>query len=67
MDDLNKDRVEGIADKLKGNLKESAGDVSNDRDLQGEGQADRAKGSAKDTVGKAKSVVNKLLDKVKKP
>jgi uncharacterized protein YjbJ (UPF0337 family) len=66
MDDFNKDRVEGTADKLKGNLKESAGDVSNDRDLQDEGQADQVKGAGKDTVGKAKDAASDLLDKVKK-
>lgn len=66
MDDINKDRVEGTADKLKGNLKESIGDVSHDRDLQDEGQVDQAKGASKDTVGKAKDAASDLLDKVKK-
>jgi uncharacterized protein YjbJ (UPF0337 family) len=65
MDDFNKDRVEGTADKLKGNLKEAAGDATDDRDLQNEGKADQAEGSVRDTVGKAKESAKDLLDKAK--
>lgn len=66
MDDFNKDRVEGTADKLKGNLKETAGNATDDRDLQDEGKADQAEGSVKDFIGKAKESAQDLLDKAKK-
>jgi uncharacterized protein YjbJ (UPF0337 family) len=50
-------------DDLKGRVKEAAGDLTGDKDLQREGQVDQAAGKAKDVVDdvaeKAKDVVNK--------
>jgi uncharacterized protein YjbJ (UPF0337 family) len=46
------------ADDAKGRLKEAAGDVTGDKDLQREGKIDQA-------GGKAKSGVEKLTDRVK--
>jgi uncharacterized protein YjbJ (UPF0337 family) len=46
------------ADDAKGRLKEAAGDISGDKDLQREGKVDQA-------GGKAKAGVEKLTDKVK--
>ena len=45
-------------DDAKGRLKEAAGDISGDKDLQREGKVDQA-------GGKAKAGVEKLTDKVK--
>ena len=45
-------------DEAKGRVKEAAGDISGDKDLQREGKVDQA-------GGKAKSGVEKLTDKVK--
>ncbi|HYC82860.1 MAG TPA: CsbD family protein [Solirubrobacterales bacterium] len=45
-------------DEAKGRLKEAAGDVTGDKDLQREGKVDQA-------GGKAKEGVEKLTDKVK--
>jgi len=46
------------ADDAKGRLKEAAGDISGDKDLQREGKVDQA-------GGKAKAGVEKLTDRVK--
>jgi uncharacterized protein YjbJ (UPF0337 family) len=45
-------------DEAKGRVKEAAGDLSGDKDLQREGKVDQA-------AGKAKSGVERLTDKVK--
>ena len=51
------------SDELKGRVKEAAGDLTDDKDLQREGQADQASGKAKDTIDdvadKAKDVVDR--------
>lgn len=45
-------------DDLKGRVKEAAGDLTGDKDLEREGKVDRASGAVKDKVGD-------LADKVK--
>ena len=54
---------DGDKDDLKGRVKEAAGDLTGDKDLQREGKVDQAAGTAKDKVGDAadagKDVVGK--------
>ncbi|HVO54933.1 MAG TPA: CsbD family protein [Solirubrobacterales bacterium] len=45
-------------DEAKGRVKEAAGNLTGDKDLQREGKADQA-------AGKAKSGIDKVTDKVK--
>jgi uncharacterized protein YjbJ (UPF0337 family) len=52
---------DGAADKLKGNVKETAGDVTGDKDLKREGKVDKASGSVKDKVGDAADSVKGAL------
>ena len=47
------------ADDLKGRVKEAAGDLTDDEDLQREGQIDQGKGKVKD-------VIDNVADKFKK-
>ena len=47
------------ADDLKGRVKEAAGDLTDDEDLQREGQIDQGK-------GKVKNVIDNVADKFKK-
>ena len=54
---MDKDRVEGAGDKLKGNIKETAGKVTGDSKLQAEGKADQAEGAVKNFVGGVKDTV----------
>lgn len=50
------------ADQAKGRIKEAAGDLTGDRDLEREGKVDRAAGSIKEKAGDA---VDKVKDKVR--
>jgi uncharacterized protein YjbJ (UPF0337 family) len=54
---------DGTFDDGKGRIKEAAGDLTGDKDLQREGKVDQATGTVKDAVGdvadKAKDVVGK--------
>ena len=54
---------DGAIDNAKGNLKEAAGDLTDDKGLKNEGKVDQAAGTVKDKVGdaadKAKDVVGK--------
>lgn len=51
------------ADDAKGRVKEAAGDLTGDRDLQREGKVDQAGGKAKDGVEKLTDKVKDLLRK----
>ena len=46
-------------DKLKGHIKEAAGDVTDDKDLEREGKIDQASGTVK---GKIDDLTDKLKD-----
>jgi uncharacterized protein YjbJ (UPF0337 family) len=52
----NEDRARGAGDKAKGRIKEAAGDLSGDKQLQGEGQGDQAKGTVKEKKGLLKKL-----------
>ncbi len=54
---MDKDRIDGAADKAKGGIKEAAGKLTGDAKLQAEGKADKAKGAVKNAVGGAKDAV----------
>jgi uncharacterized protein YjbJ (UPF0337 family) len=50
-------------DEAKGRIKEAAGDLTGDKDLQREGKVDRAEGKAKDAVEDAGDKVKDALDR----
>ncbi len=50
---MDRNRVEGAADKAKGSLKEAAGKVTGDEKLKAEGAADKAGGTVKNAIGGA--------------
>ena len=54
---MDKDRVEGIAKKVKGAVKEGAGKLMGDTKLQAEGKADKMAGKIQNAVGGAKDAV----------
>ena len=54
---MDKDRIDGAADKAKGSMKQAAGKLTGDAKLQAEGKADKAKGAVKNAVGGAKDAV----------
>lgn len=49
------------SDDIKGKVKEAAGDLTGDKDLQREGKTDQAAGSAKEKV---ENVVDAVKDKI---
>jgi len=59
---MDKEHVKGTADKAKGAIKDTAGKVTGDKELQSEGKMDKAKGSAHDAAGDVKDTVRKATD-----
>ncbi len=60
----NKDELEGKFDQAKGQIKETAGRVLNDRDLEAEGNADQAGGELKEGFGKVRRKVGETIEDV---
>ena len=56
---MDKEHVKGAADKAKGAIKDTAGKVTGDKELQAEGKMDKAKGAVHSAVGDAKDAVKK--------
>ncbi len=54
---MDKDRINGAADKAKGAMKETAGKLTGDAKLQAEGKADKATGALKNAIGGAKDAL----------
>ena len=54
---MDKDRVDGAAQKTGGKIKEAAGKLTGDSKLQAEGKADQVAGTVKNTVGGLKDSV----------
>jgi len=59
---MDKEHVKGPADKAKGAIKETAGKVTGDKELQSEGRVDKAKGSAHKAAGDVKDAVKKATE-----
>ena len=59
---MDKDRVAGSAQQVKGKIKEGVGKALGDAKLQGEGKADQAEGKIRNTVGSVKDAVRDALD-----
>jgi uncharacterized protein YjbJ (UPF0337 family) len=56
---MSKERVEGVAQKGVGAVKQGVGKAVGNERLQAEGAADKVAGAAKEAVGKAKDAVHK--------
>ena len=50
-------------DEIQGRIKEAAGDLTDDKDLQREGKVDQASGKAKDAIDKASDKVKDVADR----
>ena len=59
---MNKEHVKGAADKAKGFVKDAAGKITGDKELQAEGKFDKAKGAAHDAAGDAKDAAKKAAN-----
>lgn len=60
----NKDEVEGKWEQAKGWVKDKAGEVTNDPELEAEGEAQNAAGKVQDTWGKVKRNVGDAVESV---
>jgi uncharacterized protein YjbJ (UPF0337 family) len=57
---MDREHVKGAADKAKGSIKETAGKVTGDKELQSEGKVDKAKGEIHNAVGDVKDAARNL-------
>ena len=53
-------------EQAKGNVKETVGNVTDNKDLENEGKEDKTSGKAKEFVENAKDKANDAIDKFKK-
>ena len=60
----NRDELEGKFDQAKGAVKENVGKALNDRDLEAEGDADRAGGNIQEGFGTAKRIVGEAVEDI---
>jgi uncharacterized protein YjbJ (UPF0337 family) len=56
---MDKEHVKGAADKAEGAIKETAGKMTGDKDLQAEGKMDKAKGVMHNAVGDVKDAAKR--------
>lgn len=54
---MDKERIKGAAQKIKGSIEKTVGRLTGNRKLEAEGHVDKVIGSARDGVGKAKDAV----------
>jgi len=57
---MDREHVKGAADKAKGTIKETAGKVTGDNELESEGKLDKAKGDVHNAAGNVKDAVRNL-------
>jgi uncharacterized protein YjbJ (UPF0337 family) len=60
---MDKQRMEGGLKKATGTIKEKAGQVTGDRDLEAEGKMDKAEGKVRSAVGHAKDAAKEIVGK----
>ena len=63
---MDREHVKGAADKAKGAIKEGAGKLTGDKDMEAEGKLDKAKGAAHSAAGDIKDAARNAADALKK-
>ena len=63
---MDKDRAAGVGHQVKGAVKEAAGKVSGDGQLQAKGAAEKTGGKVQQGMGKGKDAVRDVADSIKK-
>jgi uncharacterized protein YjbJ (UPF0337 family) len=59
---MDREHVKGVADKAKGAVKDTAGKLTGDKELQTEGKMDKAKGDLHKAAGDVKDAFRKATD-----
>jgi uncharacterized protein YjbJ (UPF0337 family) len=60
---MDKDRIAGAAQQIKGSVKEAVGTAVGDAKLQSDGKAERAAGKIQNAVGGMKDTVREIVKK----
>jgi uncharacterized protein YjbJ (UPF0337 family) len=60
----NNDELEGKFDQAKGAVKDKVGEATGDRDLEAEGEADRAGGNLQEGFGTARRKVGEAIEDI---
>jgi uncharacterized protein YjbJ (UPF0337 family) len=58
---MDREHVKGAADKLKGAIKDTAGKLTGNKNLEAEGKLDKAKGSAHNLAGDVKDAARDAM------
>lgn len=61
---MNRDEMKGKAEQAKGYVKDKAGEILDDPELEAEGEAQRTAGTVRQGIGKAKRKTREGLDKI---
>lgn len=59
---MDKDRIEGKMEDIKGRVKRQVGEWTGDENAQAEGTMDQAKGKVQNAFGKAKDAIRNVGD-----
>ena len=62
---MDREHVKGAADKAKGTIKEGAGKLTGDKELENEGKLDKAKGAAHNVAGDVKDAARNAADAIR--
>ncbi len=63
---MDKDRIKGAAEDMKGRVKRQVGEWTGDDKAQAEGAAEQIKGKAQNVMGKVKDAARDAADDVKR-
>ena len=64
---MDKEHIKGAADKAKGAIKDAAGKITGDKEMQAEGKFNKAKGAARQAVGDVKDAARRADRETDKP
>lgn len=62
---MSEEKIEAKLDQVKGSVKESAGKLTGDKELEAEGKADKVIGKGKELVDAAKDAVKGAINSLK--
>lgn len=62
---MNKDELKGKIDQAKGYVKEKAGELTDDPELEIQGKVEKAGGKVREAYGQAKREAKEVVDRVK--
>jgi len=62
---MDREHIKGTAKKVTGAIKDKAGQMTDDKDLQAEGKMDKAEGSARKVAGDIKDAVKHATEEQK--